>query len=163
MSATTDPYLQHLMRKYGNLPPEISATPLSKVTEKVVPYLRSEAGQKANVVTSSVATNLKARRAARDLELKEQALKEYEDQNRASTYIGLANLFGVTPLSMAQNWMSGKKEAEKDARMEDLFRRQTVALEDQASAGAEVDEDMLQYYRRRAGEMNLGDLYGGPY
>lgn len=163
MPATTDPYLQQLMRRYGNLPPEISATPLSKVVEKTAPYLRSEAAQKGNVVTSSVATALKAKRAQRDLELQKQIAKEYEDQNRASTYIALANLFGVTPLAMARDWTQGKEETARDARMQSLFDRQAAAMERQEERRALIDENILDYYRRKTSDMNLKDLYGGIY
>jgi len=113
--------LAKLMRRYGNVPQHISATPLSRVVEKAVPYLRQEAGRNAALAARSHNTGREAEQGRETLALKQTELDHYTDQAEKATYVALADLFGVTPLSIYKGFQDDQKA---EARRKETAARQ---------------------------------------
>jgi len=112
----TNVRLAKIMRQYGNVPQNISATPLAAAEQKAVPYLAQEANRNAAVAARSFRTAKGAEQGRRKLALREQELQAYEDQADKATLFALADLFGVTPLSIYSGIKADqKRQAEQEA------------------------------------------------
>jgi len=140
----TNATLAKLIRRSGNVPAHVAAVPTARVASQTAPYLQREAARNAGIAARSMGTASAAETARLQQGLKQAELSEYENQNRLSSYLGLADLFGVTPLAMYRgSQLDRQAEQRYQDQMSGMHR-----LEDRMAANAE---------QQRTGTQNLYD------
>jgi len=109
----TNVRLAKIMRQYGNVPQNISATPLAAAEQKAVPYLAQEANRNAAIAARSFRTAKGAEQGRERMAFKQRQLDYYEDEADKATIFGLADLFGVTPLKIYRDIKVDKKRQDE--------------------------------------------------
>jgi len=128
--------------------------------------MAKEAAQDRAIATQSRATAMKADQNRADMALKREYLEEYEDQNRKATYLALADLFGITPLSIYRDIKHDqraqafrKEEAAYRTKMMDMATKR--AAREKAAHAKQMQS--LDQYREWARDQLMAMEHGDDF